>query len=377
MTTTRNLVLCFALISFPLGVFGQADDCETTLNRAVDEFNAGHFYAIPMTLERCLDQFSREQRQRAYLLLTQTYLLLDDPIGSRQSYLALLDANPEFVPDTSLHPIDVIYLSKRFTATSIFSWFVKAGANTSIPRVINDVSAFGVVVHKKYYLSAGYQLSGGIELNLAEKVDVRAELLYLQAAFRQEKVHFERDNQLVNERQSWFSLPVTLVYRDNVGKYRPFGYVGYSLQYLVGSRTEITLTNDKPDFNSESGDREQTRETSPALISRFKRNPFNQALVFGGGVKLKVGLDFLFVDLCYTAGLRNVTSARNRYANYGADPLSAEFVGSTEASIRYGHVDDDYRLDNICISLGFLRPLYKPRELKRARTRSVMRQMNK
>jgi hypothetical protein len=39
------------------------------------------------------------------------------------------------------------------------------------------------------------------------------------------------------------------------------------------------------------------------------------------------------------------------------------------------HVDDYFRLDNLALSIGFLRPLYKPRELKRARTKSVMRQL--
>src|SRR3954470_14125817 len=93
----------------------QSDDCEITISRALDEFNAGHFYIIPSVLEPCLNQFTTEQRQRAYLLLTQTYLLLDDPIGAKQSYLSVLKANPEFLTDTAVHSIDVIYLSKRFT----------------------------------------------------------------------------------------------------------------------------------------------------------------------------------------------------------------------------------------------------------------------
>src|SRR5690606_392045 len=224
--------------------------------------------------------------------LTQTYLLLDDPIGSRQSYLALLDANPEFVPDTALHPIDVIYLSKRFTATSIFSWFVKAGGNTSIPRVIHDLSAFGEEPTEKYYLNGGVQLSGGIDLNITEKIDLRAELMYSLTAFRHESKYFTRDGtqdqKVLHERQSWFSSPVTIIYRDNAGKYRPYGYLGYSIQYLAGNRTEVTLTNEKPDFNSDTGELEQATVTSPTLFTKFKRNPFNQALVLGGGLKLKI-----------------------------------------------------------------------------------------
>src|SRR5687768_13417769 len=124
---TKGLVVIFLLCICGFSGAAQTDDCELTMTRAVDEFNAGHFYVIPSVLSPCLDKFSAEQRQRAYLLLTQTYLLLDDPIGAKQSYLGVLKANPEFVADTALHPIDVIYLSKKFTATSVFSWFAKAG----------------------------------------------------------------------------------------------------------------------------------------------------------------------------------------------------------------------------------------------------------
>src|SRR5690349_8468608 len=119
MTTKPLLYFLFFTLSVHVA-FAQNDDCELTLSRAVDEYNAGHFYAIPAVLEPCLNQFTTEQRQRAYLLLTQTYLLMDDPIGAKQSYLSVLKANPEFIPDTAVHTIDVIYLSKKFTATSIF-----------------------------------------------------------------------------------------------------------------------------------------------------------------------------------------------------------------------------------------------------------------
>src|ERR1044071_8875323 len=109
MTTRALITFLFFTLSVQ-GVFAQSDDCELTLSRAVDEYNAGHFYTIPSVLEPCLNQFTTEQRQRAYLLLTQTYLLMDDPIGAKQSYLSVLRANPEFVPDTAVHTIDVIYL---------------------------------------------------------------------------------------------------------------------------------------------------------------------------------------------------------------------------------------------------------------------------
>src|SRR5688500_7756209 len=112
----RYIVLIAILI--PLVGKSQRTDNEQTIARATEEFNAGHFYSVPSILVNdSLNNFSREQKQRAFLLLTQTYLLLDDPFGTKNSFLEVLSANPEFIADEKLHAIDIVYLSKRFTAT--------------------------------------------------------------------------------------------------------------------------------------------------------------------------------------------------------------------------------------------------------------------
>lgn len=378
MSCIKIFLLSISFAFVALSGFAQTEDCELTLARAQEEFNAGHFYVIPTVLNTCLTQFTREQSQRAYLLLTQTYLLLDDPIGARESYLNVLRANPEFLPDTALHPIDVIYLSKKFTATSIFSWFAKAGANISMPRIIHDLTPFAEMsVKENYLLKIGYQAAVGGDLNFSEKINLRGELGYTLASYSHETTqYFNRDRKIMDERLSWLSFPLTVVYNDHLGKYRPYGYLGYGVRYLLASRSEVTLINNKPVATSETGEREDTSQPSPTLRTEFKRNRFNQSIVMGVGTKLKVGLDFVFFDLRYNMGLRNVTSPQNLYGDYTQDDISASFIASAEPSMRFGQVDDFFRLDNLFISVGFLRPLYKPRELKRARTRSVMKQLN-
>src|SRR3954463_16202373 len=116
MMTSRGVFIFSGLLFLCTSLMAQsADDCGVTLTAAVDEFNAGHFNAIPALLNECMDKFTREQRERANMLLTQTYLLLDDPIGAEHSYLAGLKANPEFLADENRDQIDVVYLSKKFT----------------------------------------------------------------------------------------------------------------------------------------------------------------------------------------------------------------------------------------------------------------------
>ncbi len=136
-------ILCVAFMSFSVRVLAQ-DECEIVLTQATEEFNAGHLYGIPAMLKGCIEKINnREWRQRAYILLAETYLLLEDPIGAEQSYLNVLRANPEFVTDEKRDPIDLVYLSRKFTATPIFAWHAFLGPNTSIARVIHDVRAGG------------------------------------------------------------------------------------------------------------------------------------------------------------------------------------------------------------------------------------------
>src|SRR5687767_6035217 len=131
MVLKRILSGCSAILLLSLSAFAQDESCELTLAHASEEFQGGHFYSIPSILSPCLDKFTPEQQQRAFVLLTQTYLLLDDPYSAKHSYLRILRANPEFVADEDLHPSDFVYFSKKFISTPVFAWFVKAGANVS------------------------------------------------------------------------------------------------------------------------------------------------------------------------------------------------------------------------------------------------------
>jgi hypothetical protein len=202
--------------------------------------------------------------------------------------------------------------------------------------------------------------------------------MFSMATYGQESSnYFNRDSKSLIDRQSWLSLPVTLLYTDDYGKFRPYGYAGYAIHYLLADKANITITNDRPSgTSSDAQEREKTPEESPALDLLYMRNRLNQSVIVGGGLKIKIGLDYLFVDLRYSIGLKNVVSEKNAYADYSeADLTSVNFIRSMDTSTRYMHVDDYFRLDNLAFSVGFLRPLYKPRELKRARTRSVMKQM--
>ena len=376
----RYSVLIAILI--PLVGKSQRTDNEQTIARATEEFNAGHFYSVPSILVNdSLKFFSREQKQRAFLLLTQTYLLLDDPFGTKNSFLEVLSANPEFIADEKLHPIDIVYLSKRFTATPKFSWFVGGGTNVSPIRLIYDLDIMEDK-EEKYILLPGYQLGAGGEYSYDDNVKFRIELNYLNTGYKSQALnYFDYDKKTFSDRQTWLNIPVYVCYGDNIGKYRPYVYAGYSFSTLFGDRASITLEKVDLQPSQEDDPLEDVFETftvpSPNLDFKMRRNGFNQSLILGGGIKYKIGLDFVFAELRYSAGLKNIVNSEKTFGDYDYDQISEKWVTSFDPAAKFAHRDDYLRLDNLSITFGFLRPLYEPRELKRARTKGVLRKMKR
>ncbi|WKZ61457.1 MAG: outer membrane beta-barrel protein [Cyclobacteriaceae bacterium] len=337
-------------------------DCEQTLSLATEEFNAGRFYGIPALLKPCIDRgFGREQRQRAYLLLAQTYLILDDPISAENSYLEILRANPEFEADTALHPIDLVYLSKKFTADPIFSLFLKLGGNTSPVRVIHTINPWGSEISNDYKLRLGVQVGGGVDWNITRELALTAEFNALTASYRKNQIRASGDEFLYVGNQFWFMTPISVRFSDTKGNLRPYGYGGFALQWLVSERGRVTSI--KTDIINEGTPQSNTRE-SPALTMTDFRNKVNYSFFVGGGVRYKRGLDYVFADVRYSFGLSNIVVPTSTY-------------GQQTPAIEFGHVDDLFRIDNLALSIGYVRPLYKPRKLKKARTRSVLKLINR
>jgi len=84
-------------------------------------------------------------------------------------------------------------------------------------------------------------------------------------------------------------------------------------------------------------------------------------------VKYKFKLDYLFADLRVSLGMNNVI------ARPQADSRFSDMPWITQ----YGYVEDDFRMNSVFISVGFIHPLYNPRKLKKARTKSVMKRIDR
>ncbi len=349
-----NLILLSFVFLFFFSARAQNLECEQSLAQATAEFEAGRFYSISNILKPCLEKgFTKEQRVRAYLLLTQAYLVLDDPISAEDSYLKLLKADPEYIANPSHDPIDVYYLSKKFTTTPIFTPHFHAGGNISVPRIIHSVSTNPApdVISKN--LKVGYQFGAALDWNIDSRWSLSIGADY---SFKNFKTNFSNingaDTKTFIANQDWIDVPIYLKYSIDTGRIRPFVYAGLAANILFGSKLSPVYL----DVNGAT----QIPSTGPDESLTFKMNTFNRSFLFGGGVRVKQGINFFYVDVRYMAGMSNVVNPKLNYydANGNFDPNLT----------KYSYVSDLYRLDNFLISVGFVKPIYDPRKKRKAVT---------
>ncbi len=342
-------------------------DPESTLTLATDEFNAGHFYGLEAILKPCISNktFTREQLVRAYQLLTQTYLILENPAAAEESYLNLLSANPEYISNPERDPIDVVYLSKKFTATPIFSWFAHASGNITMPRVIHDYE-INVGSKQQYTIKPRWSAGGGIIWNYNDRLTAELGLDFSSNTFGYyEDNIFVDDNLTMTENQLSLQMPLSIKYTHVRQGLSPYGYVGLSGNLLLSSNQRFLFIDRTPGATAGEG-LEQSSEFE--FNNRFRRDVINRAAHIGAGFRWKYKLDYLFVDVRYSFGLNNVVRDNTLVRD------QTDIFNSSLPALKAGYIDDYFRLDQTSITIGYIKPLYKPRKLKRARTtRGVLR----
>ncbi|GAA0894244.1 hypothetical protein GCM10009122_39250 [Fulvivirga kasyanovii] len=355
MMLRKVLRVMFLLCVFGRSVYGQS--CGETLNIARESFNAGHLYEIPSILKPCLDHgFNRDQKIEAYWLLTRTYLFIDDPISAEDSYLKLLRQDPEYIIDPERDPIDVVYLSKKFKTTPIFVLYAKLGSNLTSVDVIHNYGVDNTANSAEDYKGKlGFQFGGGGEVNINDNFSLGLELNFYQRSYSYSNTLFNSDNQTFQENQTGIDMPVFLKYRWDFVKIRPYVYAGVGFSYLLSSKGTVKLIDR---VGSGAEDLTEIPVTGPEVDLKSVRNSFNRFAHLGAGVNYRLGYNYLVVDVRYMAGLSNIINEEEQYTN-------------TILLYKYGFVDDDKRLNNFSLSVGFVKPLYKPRKIKKASVKGL------
>ena len=332
--------------------------CTETLNQAQDEFEEGHLYVIPSMLKDCLDKgLTDEERIQAYWLLTQTYLVIDDPISAENSYLELLKLDPEYVIDEENDPIEIVYLSKKFTTTPIFEFTIfKAGVNFSKPSIIHEYGIYGSNSTKEHYSwGTRYQMGPAAAFNINADFSLNLELLFSLKQYSSITSLFPDDSSKYvdvleyNEKQTWVDIPLYVRYQKTYGKWTPYVYGGASFNFLLSAKASTIFDNNELSGTNSS-------DINDKKISD-QRQMFNTSWLAGIGTRYRVGYRYFSLEARYNGGLTNVLNTGNQY-------LNTDRVYNSELLFKNPRVDSDFRMNSISIMAGYVWPLYKPRRIE-------------
>lgn len=378
-----------------LGVFGlgfwansvlaqpNTQECELNLEDAKKSYQVGDLENVETKLSTCLASNVFKERKLkvdGYRLLTESFLFRNDAYRATNSFENLLRIDPLFDVDSTdkTASFDLIYLSRTYQRKPLISLYGSLGMNYSRLNVLEEYATDNTLSPSTDYRQfvAGYQGGLGIEVPLPYNLEVALEFNFSLRTYRYSDSIMVSSNLsnpsqsdanvgtlgspllLANlsfkENQLWFDIPLLVRYTREWRKLIPYAYIGGASNILLSSR--LTGIRRSTVQEEQSGGQTVGNENERINITEkgqpWLRNQFNWSLIAGLGCKFRVDSDFLFFDIRYNRFLLNSVNRANRYSN-------------TELLYRYAYVDSDFRIDNLAVTVGFIKSFYKPRKKRK------------
>jgi hypothetical protein len=334
------LTLFFALSTVP--VLAQDEgSCAEILKNAQTLFARGQVEKIPDVLRNCMRSgFKREEQISAYRILIQSFLLEDRLAEADSSMLAFLVKFPEYQLSETDHP-DFVTLYRSFRVKPLLNLAFHLGTNIPFLTFVEDHYISPEPVSNSYR-SETLNLTTSIEIKmpLTDKTEVNLEARYLQSKFinTEKFLGFETSYRETVQR---LEVPLSATYSfARFGKsFSAFARAGAGPAFnLKATATPVTTGLDDNNRNLISGaDIDMT-------ASRISVDLF---LTAGVGIRYKTPLGFICLEA------RSVFGTRNQV-------VSTWTSQTEELAYKYTFIDDDFRMNNLGITLGYTQIFYKP-----------------
>ena len=380
------LILVFPLISFSQNL--DPTICNDRLEEAKRSYDAGQLEEVKDKIEDCLENkprlFSREKMIEGYKLLTESYLFRNEVDNSTRSFESMLRFDPLFEADSTdpNNSFDLIYLSKTYQKNPIVSIYANFGTNYSALEILQNYTADNNLRSAQNYkqFTLGYNAALGIEIpiwrnftlameaNFAMRSYLFADTMYLSSNLSNPRqADYIYSILKFNEQQMYIDVPLMLRYEYYLKKNKkiiPYAFLGFTPNFLL----KADLVNIERNTSRETlgggaivGGEVSLPIAGPAIANNNTdlsdpklslRNNFNFSVMAGIGSKFRIGSDFLIVEARYNRFILNSVNIENRYSN-------------RELLYKYGYVDNDFRMDNFSLTIGFEKSFYKPRKKKK------------
>ena len=322
-------------------------ECSKVLKKAEKLYDQGSLEQLSHVLESCLeDGFTKDEKSKAYKLLCMNYLYDDNNEKAEETLLSLLHENPEYYVDRQSEKIEFLKLYDKFRTSPSYSLSLAFGVNQTFVEIGEPFGIHNIETTSNVYSNSGL----GITFQAAFNKYLKPNLMFgLEADYKTSSYgnFLDLDYTTVQFTESFSTLDVPLYFRYELGKgkLRPFVKLGGGLNVLLTSKAELVREY------SESGVRPQSDQTGPEVDLKDQRVGLNYFAFGGVGVKYKIPMAYLFLDIRYNYGLSNSVNVENRYAN-------------KELTYKYYYVDDNFFVSNAIVSLGYERLFYVPKKKK-------------
>jgi len=320
------------------------EECGFKLKKAEKLYEEGAVETIPVLLDSCLKTgFLAEEKIRAYKLLIQIYLYEDRKADAENCMTSLLKYAPEYQL-TATDPAEFVNLYDQYRTSPLYSMGGIVGVN--IPQ-INVLEYYGVNnlnENRGTYSASGAGFQAGLRFNryLIDKFELNLELVYRQTQYQFQKQQFGFSELQYTENQAKIEMPLMVTMGFRRKGFSPIVRLGASVGYLLkaeGQAVRNYISGAKPNI------------TGSVLDRLDDRNRLDINAIFATGIRYRIKTGFLIFDLRYNLALLNQVKATQRFEDQNL-------------SFKYFYVDNDYRLSNISLNLGYVYSFYVPKKKK-------------
>lgn len=342
MTKTKfihKFILVNCMVFFCLALNAQ-EECTFTLSKAQKLYDAGSIEQIPEMLQPCIENgFTDEEKQQALKLIALAYLFDKNNKEADKAMLNFLKEYPEYEIGAS-DQAEFIQLFNTYRTYPIGSVGAVIMTNSAYPYATH-LRETSPVVGKGTYSNSGIGFSGGVEYQqyIMPRLDISLEVLYVTDAYQYKSTNAENQGYLsFTETQGYLQFPFTVLYNPyNIWKLSTFVRGGVNVGYLLSS----TATGQ---YSIQSNLSNPITYSGTNIISY--RNPMQFWGIVGAGFNLNIiPHGTIMLDLRYNIGLKKQNNSVNDLNDF-AD--------------KFGFNENDFKLNNLCVSVGIFYKLYKP-----------------
>jgi len=319
--------------------------CSQTLKKSQKLYDQGQLNDIEPLLKSCLKSgFTKNEALQAWRLISLAYIFQDQDSLADFAMTQLLKTDPEYEYNKAVDPAEFIKLYNRNKSIPWISLGILGGVNYSRPYIIHPYG-FGNTsdspgqYSQRVDSSFGFQAGLSTDIRLYQGLNVNISFLFLQNSITYRNTINGYTTAKLQETQQLLDLPILLKYNILPTRFSPFFQIGASGSLLLNVTGKANRANGS------------TIETGPDITMTELRNRLRYNIIVGGGVKYKLGYNYIVLDIRYYLGMVNQSDPKKRYEN-------------TELTYTYGYADNDFKLDNLSISLGFYRSFYKTKRIK-------------